>query len=83
VLGAKDNDLFVKVIFPATTPFIITAVRLGVSVALTTLIAAESTGATAGLGMRRRNPSSPCSTIWKNWNLILQDTERSLLKTSP
>lgn len=55
VLGAKDNDLFVKVIFPATTPFIITAVRLGVSVALTTLIAAESTGAIAGLGMRIRS----------------------------
>lgn len=55
VLGAKDSDLFVKVIFPATTPFIITAVRLGVSVALTTLIAAESTGATAGLGMRIRS----------------------------
>lgn len=55
VLGAKDRDIFVKVIFPATTPFIITAVRLGVSVALTTLIAAESTGATAGLGMRIRS----------------------------
>ena len=55
VLGAKDSDLFVKVIFPATTPFILTAVRLGSSVALTTLIAAESTGATAGLGMRIRS----------------------------
>ena len=44
-----------RVIFPATTPFIITAVRLGVSVALTTLIAAESTGAVAGLGMRIRS----------------------------
>lgn len=55
VLGAKDKDLFIKVIFPATTPFIITAIRLGVSVALTTLIAAESTGATAGLGMRIRS----------------------------
>lgn len=55
VLGAKDRDIFVKVIFPATTPFIITAVRLGVSVALTTLIAAESTGAMAGLGMRIRS----------------------------
>lgn len=54
VLGAKDRDIFVKVIFPATTPFIITAVRLGVSVALTTLIAAETTGAQAGLGMRIR-----------------------------
>ena len=55
VLGAKDKDLFVKVIFPATTPFILTAVRLGASVALTTLIAAESTGAFAGLGMRIRS----------------------------
>lgn len=55
VLGAKDSDIFVKVIFPATTPFILTAVRLGVSVALTTLIAAESTGAIAGLGMRIRS----------------------------
>lgn len=52
VLGANDVALFVKVIFPATTPFIITAVRLGISTALTTLIAAESTGAIAGLGMR-------------------------------
>lgn len=52
VLGANDTVLFIKVIFPATTPFIITAVRLGISVALTTLIAAESTGAVAGLGMR-------------------------------
>ena len=34
---------------------ITTAVRLGASVALTTLIAAESTGATAGLGMRIRS----------------------------
>ena len=58
VLGAKDSDLFTKVIFPATTPFILTAVRLGASVALTTLIAAESTGAFAGLGMRIRSFSS-------------------------
>lgn len=54
VLGATDKDIFIKVIAPATLPFIITAVRLGSSVALTTLIAAESTGATAGLGMRIR-----------------------------
>ena len=55
VLGAKDSDIFIKVVFPATTPFILTAVRLGVSVALTTLIAAESTGAVAGMGMRIRS----------------------------
>ena len=54
VLGANDKDIFIRVIAPATLPFILTAVRLGASVALTTLIAAESTGATAGLGMRIR-----------------------------
>lgn len=54
VLGAKDRDIFVRVIAPATLPFILTAIRLGASVALTTLIAAESTGAMAGLGMRIR-----------------------------
>lgn len=62
VLGAKDSDLFVKVIFPATTPFIITAVRLGISTALTTLIAAESTGAVAGLGMRIKALSNSYET---------------------
>ena len=55
VLGANDFDIFVKVICPATTPFIITAVRLGLSAALTTLLAAESTGAQAGIGMRIRS----------------------------
>jgi len=54
VLGAKDKDIFLRVIAPASLPFIITAIRLGSSVSLTTLIAAESTGAVAGLGMRIR-----------------------------
>ena len=31
VLGANDTVLFVKVIFPATTPFIITSIRLCVA----------------------------------------------------
>lgn len=62
VLGAKDRDIFIKVIFPATTPFILTAVRLGISVALTTLIAAETTGATAGLGMRIRSLANSFET---------------------
>ena len=55
VLGANDFDIFLKVICPATVPFIITAVRLGLSAALTTLLAAESTGAQAGSGMRIRS----------------------------
>ncbi|MBO1004379.1 ABC transporter permease [Pseudogracilibacillus auburnensis] len=54
VLGAGDKDIFLRVIAPASLPFIITAVRLGTAVALTSLIAAESTGASAGLGMRIR-----------------------------
>jgi len=62
VLGANDAVMFVKVVFPATTPFIITSIRLGISVALTTLIAAESTGANAGLGMRIRALSSSYET---------------------
>ena len=55
VLGAKDSDIFFKIICPATVPFIITAVRLGLSAGLTTLLAAESTGAQAGIGMRIRS----------------------------
>ncbi len=54
ILGASDKDIFIRVIAPATLPFILTAVRLGAGVALTTIIAAESTGASAGLGMRIR-----------------------------
>ena len=55
VLGANDFDIFLKVICPATVPFIITAVRLGLSAAQNTLLAAESTGAQAGIGMRIRS----------------------------
>ena len=62
VLGAGDKDIFTRVIAPATLPFILTAVRLGASVALTTLIAAESTGANAGLGMRIRSLNSTFET---------------------
>lgn len=58
VLGAKDRDIFLRVIAPASLPFIITAIRLGTAVALTSLIAAESTGAVAGLGMRVRSLSN-------------------------
>ena len=54
VLGANDVDIFFRITLPATVPFILTAVRLGLSAALTTLLAAESTGARAGLGMRIR-----------------------------
>lgn len=58
VLGANDFDIFMKIICPATVPFIITAVRLGLGAALTTLLAAESTGAQSGIGMRIRSLSN-------------------------
>lgn len=51
VLGAKDRDIFFKVIIPASTPFILVGARLGLSASLTTLVAAELTGASKGLGM--------------------------------
>lgn len=50
VLGAKDVDMFFKVVVPASTPFIITAMKLSLSAALTTLLASEMTGAVKGLG---------------------------------
>lgn len=62
VLGANDLVVLFKVIFPATAPFIVTAIRLGISTALTTLIAAESTGAIAGLGMRIRSLANSYDT---------------------
>ena len=58
VLGANDVDIFFRITLPATVPFIITAERLGLGAGLTTLLAAESTGAQAGLGMRIRYLSS-------------------------
>lgn len=51
VLGANSRDIFMKVVVPASTPFILVGVRLGLSAALTTLVAAEMTGASSGLGM--------------------------------
>lgn len=48
--GANDIYIFLTVIVPHSFPFILTAARLGVSTALTTLIAAEMTGTFYGLG---------------------------------
>ena len=48
--SANDFSIFVRVVVPYTFPYILTAARLGVSTALTTLIAAEMTGTFYGLG---------------------------------
>ena len=50
-VGRKPQIIVITI----ATCLILTAVRLGASCALTTLIAAESTGAFAGLGMRIRS----------------------------
>ncbi|MDA0033631.1 ABC transporter permease subunit [Brachyspira hyodysenteriae] len=50
VLGAKDKDIFLKVVIPASVPYILVGMRLGLGASLTTLIAAELTGSSSGLG---------------------------------
>jgi NitT/TauT family transport system permease protein len=50
VLGANDKDIFFDVVIPASFPYILVGVRLGLASALTTLVAAELTGASKGLG---------------------------------
>ncbi|MCI7605839.1 MAG: ABC transporter permease [Spirochaetales bacterium] len=57
VLGANDFTIFFNVVIPASSPFILTAMRLGLSSALTTLIAAEMTGAAKGLGVMIQSSS--------------------------
>lgn len=58
VLGANDRDIFFKIIIPASTPYILIGTRLGLSASLTTLIAAELTGASKGLGMMTQQASA-------------------------
>ncbi len=48
--GARDRNLFLGVIVPSAFPFILTAMRLGVGAAMTTLVASELTGTAFGLG---------------------------------
>ena len=52
VLGAKDADDLPSVIIPASTPFILVGVRIGLGSAWATLVAAELIAAQSGLGFR-------------------------------
>ncbi|MGB4135329.1 MAG: ABC transporter permease [Microbacterium sp.] len=52
VLGAKDHTIFLKVVVPASIPFILVGMRVGLGSAWATLVAAELLAATAGLGYR-------------------------------
>ncbi|QPC91976.1 ABC transporter permease [Mesorhizobium sp. INR15] len=52
VLGAGDLTIFLRVIIPASTPFILVGVRIGLGSAWATLVAAELIAAQTGLGFR-------------------------------
>lgn len=48
--GARERDIFFKVVLWAATPFIIAGLRLGMGRALLSVVVAEMYGASAGLG---------------------------------
>lgn len=55
VLGARDAGIFVRVVVPASTPFILVGMRVGLGSAWATLVAAELIAAQQGLGYRMQN----------------------------
>ncbi|MFE6996531.1 ABC transporter permease [Microbacterium sp. NPDC057659] len=52
VLGAKDGAIFIRVVVPASVPFILVGMRVGLGASWATLVAAELIAAQAGLGYR-------------------------------
>ena len=52
VLGAKDGTIFLRVVVPASSPFILVGMRVGLGSAWATLVAAELLAAQVGLGFR-------------------------------
>lgn len=55
VLGAKDSTIFLRVVVPASTPFILVGMRVGLGSSWATLVAAELLAAQQGLGYRMQN----------------------------
>ncbi|GAA1579243.1 MULTISPECIES: ABC transporter permease [Kribbella] len=55
VLGSKDAGIFARVVVPASTPFILVGMRVGLGSAWATLVAAELIAAQQGLGFRMQN----------------------------
>ncbi|ROO85774.1 NitT/TauT family transport system permease protein [Actinocorallia herbida] len=52
VLGATDRTVFASVVVPASTPFILVGMRIGLGASWATVVAAELIAAQAGLGYR-------------------------------
>ena len=57
-LGAKDSEIFFKVIVPLTVPHLLTALRVALGVAWATLVASELIAAQQGLGSLIQNAAS-------------------------
>ncbi|ROS75399.1 ABC transporter permease [Cellulomonas sp. PhB143] len=55
VLGAGDRTIFLRVVVPASTPFILVGMRVGLGSSWATLVAAELIAAQQGLGFRMQN----------------------------
>lgn len=58
VLGASDRTIFLKVVIPASTPFILVGMRIALGSCWATVVAAELIGAQEGLGYRMQNAST-------------------------
>ncbi|BCY07632.1 ABC transporter permease [Actinoplanes sp. L3-i22] len=52
VLGARDHTIFARVVIPASSPFILVGMRIGLGSSWATLVAAELIAAQQGLGYR-------------------------------
>ena len=52
VLGARDATIFRRVVIPASTPYILVGMRIGLGSAWATVVAAELIAAQSGLGFR-------------------------------
>jgi NitT/TauT family transport system permease protein len=55
VLGTGDAGIFARVVVPASTPFILVGMRVGLGSSWATLVAAELIAAQEGLGFRMQN----------------------------
>ena len=90
VLGARDGTIFARVVIPASVPFILVGVRIGLGSAWATVVAAELIAAQSGLGFRMQQaqlyydlPTSFVSLITIGilgllMDRLLQATERRL-----
>ncbi len=50
-LGAREREIFTKVLLPGATPSIFTGLRIGLGIGWMTLVAAEFTGVKSGYGL--------------------------------